>query len=106
LFSIIRENYLNDERFRLLQVAMMTAPDKGVVIRGSGGIRKLRWSTSGVGKRGGLRVLYYWVPNRDTIHLLSIYRKSEVSNMTAAEIKILRKIVHEIDTSQMGKFDA
>ena len=98
-FSGIREKYLDDEKFRLLQVALMTSPDAGPVIRGSGGIRKLRWSTAGAGKRGGLRILYYWIPNKDTIYFLNVYRKSELADLTRTELRVLRNLVDEIASS-------
>lgn len=57
-FSKIRERYLDDEQIRLLQAALMTSPVAGRVIRGSGGLRKLRWGSDGRGRRGGLRIVY------------------------------------------------
>jgi hypothetical protein len=104
-FSSIREQYLDDERFRLLQVALITSPGAGPVIRGTGGIRKLRWSTEGAGKRGGLRVLYYWIPNRDTIYFLNVYKKAEIEELTRAEIMTLRKIASEIDAFNKDQTD-
>ena len=98
-FSSIRERYLDDESFRILQVALLTSPGTGPVIRGTGGIRKLRWPTRGAGKRGGLRILYYWIPNKDTIYLLHVYQKSEMADLTHAELRILRKLVGEIRKS-------
>jgi mRNA-degrading endonuclease RelE of RelBE toxin-antitoxin system len=59
-FSRLREKYLDDARFNLLQLYLMESPDAGDVIQGSGGVRKLRWGTKGQGKQGGLRVVYYW----------------------------------------------
>lgn len=98
-FSSIRQRYLVDERFRLLQVALMTSPDAGPVIKGTGGIRKLRWSIEGAGKRGGLRILYYWIPGKDTIYLLNIYKKAEMADLTRAELAVLRKLVGKIENS-------
>ena len=51
-----------DENYRMLQAALMLRPDAGNLIRGSGGLRKIRWSLPGQGKRGALRVIYYWNP--------------------------------------------
>lgn len=65
-FDRLRERYLDDDEYRLLQAALMAQPTAGDVIRGSGGIRKVRWAAEGTGKRGGLRVIYYWVQSAST----------------------------------------
>jgi mRNA-degrading endonuclease RelE of RelBE toxin-antitoxin system len=49
-----------DDDYRALQMALMLRPEQGALIRGSGGLRKIRWGGSGRGKRGGIRVIYYW----------------------------------------------
>lgn len=61
-FSRYRPDYLDDDRFRGLQIAMLKNPEAGDVIEGTGGLRKLRHGDvrRGKGKRGGLRVIYYW----------------------------------------------
>lgn len=97
LFSRIRERYFDDEQYSLLQASLMTAPDAGQVIRESGGIRKLRWSTDGTGKRGGLRILYYRRRFAGRIYLLTVYRKSEVTDLSRAELQALKMIVRGID---------
>jgi hypothetical protein len=56
-FERIRERYLDDDQYRLLQLTLMANPESGDLIRGSGGIRKVRWAAHGKGKRGGLRVM-------------------------------------------------
>jgi len=96
-FERLRETYLDDEVYRLLQIMLMISPAAGNLISGSGGIRKIRWSTSGSGKRGGLRVIYYWLAKRDHILLLAIYRKSEVEDLTLREVSILRSLVKRIE---------
>lgn len=58
---------LSDEEYRGLQLALALRPEAGAVIRGGGGLRKLRWSIAGKGKRGGVRIIYYWVTARDEI---------------------------------------
>src|SRR6267143_5640106 len=82
-----------DEDYRLLQRVLVADPVRGDLIRGSGGLRKIRWSGSGRGKRGGARVIYYWAANVQTILLLVIYSKNEQDNMSADEMKTLRKII-------------
>ena len=69
-------------------------PDAGVIVPGSGGLRKIRWRCRGTGKRGGTRVIYYNRTRYET-WLLAIYSKSEMENLTKAEIRSLRKVVDE-----------
>ena len=60
VFTRLVADYLSDDEYGALQWAPALRPDAGSVIPGSGGVRKLRWAGSGLGKRGGLRVVYYW----------------------------------------------
>ena len=71
----------------------MADPERGDLIRGSGGLRKLRWAGSGRGKRGGVRVIYYWYVPGDTILLLVAYPKNEQDTLSAAQLKVLRSII-------------
>lgn len=84
---------LSDEELNALQWSLLADPASGDLIRGSGGLRKLRWAGSGRGKRGGLRVIYYWHVAGDVILLLLAYPKSEQSDLTPSQIKILRSII-------------
>ncbi|MCS7310559.1 MAG: type II toxin-antitoxin system RelE/ParE family toxin [Armatimonadetes bacterium] len=84
---------LSDEQYRRLQEALVVRPDLGKVIPGSGGLRKLRWSTSYSGKRGGVRVIYFWAVQQDTILMLFIFRKNEKDDLTPEQIQALRRIV-------------
>jgi len=65
--------------------------------RGSGGIRKLRWRSKGRGKRGGSRVVYYWLAHEDYIYLLTIYGKRATQDLTADETAAWRRAVREIE---------
>jgi mRNA-degrading endonuclease RelE of RelBE toxin-antitoxin system len=65
-------------------------PDAGKIIKQSGGIRKLRWAGSGRGKRGGLRVIYYWWVSKARISMLTVYPKNERDDLTADQLKQLR----------------
>jgi hypothetical protein len=65
------------------------------VIVGSGGLRKMRWTKEGRGKRGGIRIIYYWAVAAEQILMLFMYSKGERDNLTAAQIKILKQIVEE-----------
>jgi len=92
-FSAIRERYFTDLDFHLLQLFLMANPQAGNVIRGSGGVRKLRWGTGGRGKRGGLRVIYYWVTRNDQILLITAYRKNEMADLSRAALRKMRGLV-------------
>ena len=94
LFSRLLGDYLSDEEYALLQSALIEAPERGALVPGSGGVRKLRWSQPGRGKRGGVRVIYYAKTREGTIWMLTIYAKNEEQNIPA---HVLRRIKEEID---------
>jgi mRNA-degrading endonuclease RelE of RelBE toxin-antitoxin system len=89
------QKLLNDDTYRELQVALAERPDMGAVIVGSGGLRKVRWAAQGRGKRGGVRVIYYWAVKQERLLMLLMYPKSERDDLTREQLKILRKIVEE-----------
>jgi hypothetical protein len=66
---------LTDEQYTLLQVSLVARPDSGDLIKGSGGIRKLRWALPGRGKSGGIRVIYFWRVTQSQILMLTIREK-------------------------------
>lgn len=86
-----RDEYLDDLAYRQLQNEMMRRPDAGDVIAGTGGLRKLCFAdrTRGKGKRGGLRVIYYWWVAADQFWLFTLYDKDEAADLTASERKAL-----------------
>jgi hypothetical protein len=86
--------FLTDDEYRSLQLALLFRPEQGVLIPGSGGLRKLRWGFHGKGKRGGCRVIYYW-DKQDAIYMLFVYPKSKQEDLTPAQIKVLGKLVRE-----------
>jgi mRNA-degrading endonuclease RelE of RelBE toxin-antitoxin system len=86
---------LPDEAYRTLQAALIERPDAGAVIRGSGGLRKLRWAAPGRGSRGGVRVIYYWAKARDTIVLLFLYPKNVQGDLSPEQVRVLRRIIEE-----------
>ena len=86
---------VSDDEYSHLQAALLTRPDLGVVIPGSGGLRKVRWRAHGRGKHGGLRVIYFWQPNPDVLFMLYAYRKSEAGDLTASQLRALGRIVAE-----------
>ena len=82
---------MEDEEYRSLQVYLSLHPDAGKLIPQSGGLRKIRWAGSGRGKRGGLRVIYYWWIATDRISMLLVYPKNEQDDLSADQVKQLRK---------------
>lgn len=86
---------LSDDDYRELQLALILHPDSGAIIPGSGGLRKIRWSMQGRGKRGGVRVIYYWIDARNKILMLFMYAKNDQEDLTPEQLKVLRKIVEE-----------
>lgn len=90
-FAKVRENLLSDDDFAALQNWLIVSPESGDVIQRSGGCRKLRWAAKGHGKRGGVRVIYFYRISADEILLLELYPKNEKQNLTADEVKRLKK---------------
>ena len=93
VFSRYRDAYLTEDEYLRLQLALISQPTSGDVIPGSGGLRKLRWRGSGRGKRGGIRVIYYYIAADAQIYLLTVYAKAEVKDLTRVQIRSLRKLV-------------
>ncbi|MET0038003.1 MAG: type II toxin-antitoxin system RelE/ParE family toxin [Candidatus Thiodiazotropha lotti] len=90
--KLIRE-LLEDDEYRELQEALVNRPDLGDLIRGSGGIRKVRWNLKGTGKSGGVRVIYYWVVDDHHIRMLYVYPKGKQANLTKEQVAQLKAIV-------------
>lgn len=86
---------LTDDEYRELQIALANHPTLGAVIPGSGGIRKVRWARKGIGKRGGLRTIYYWAVEQEHLLMLLIYAKSESDDLSPDQRRILRKLVED-----------
>jgi hypothetical protein len=96
-FSKMITALLNDEDYRILQYILAANPEAGDIVQGGGGIRKIRFALPGKGKRGGVRVIYYWQKSKDTIFMLIAYIKSKKSNLTTEETTILKRLVKEIE---------
>ena len=94
LFTRLVRELLSDDEYALLQQALIDDPEAGVVIPGSGGVRKVRWGISGRGKRGGLRVIYYLRTRQGQIWMLTLYPKNVAESIPA---NVLRQIKDEID---------
>ena len=84
------QQFLDDDEYAEMQLFLAARPEAGKIIKGSGGIRNLRWAGSGRGKRGGLRVIYYWWVAEDKISLLLVYPKNEMDDLRADQLKQLK----------------
>ncbi len=93
IFTKLIYTYLTDDEYLGLQGYMLKYPEAGKIVAGSGGVRKLRWAMAGKGKRGGVRVIYYFKKQESEIWMLTIYGKSEVESIPA---HILRQIAEEV----------
>jgi hypothetical protein len=86
---------ISDDEYAELQFALIQRPEQGNVIPQSGGIRKMRWAGSSRGKRGGIRVIYYWQVSEHQIFMLLAYPKNAQDNLSPAQLKILRTLVNQ-----------
>lgn len=84
---------VSDEEYRAFQERLVANPEAGSLIPGGGGIRKIRMSLAGRGKRGWARVIYYWQARRDTIYMLLAYAKVVKTELSPREIRVLRDLV-------------
>lgn len=94
-FTRLIQKLISEEEYRLLQLHLSVRPESGDIIKGSGGIRKLRWTGSGRGKRGGIRVIYYYFTKDEQIYMLYAYPKNEKDDLTADQLKQLKQLVEE-----------
>ena len=92
IFTVGVKSLLSDEDYAALQLYLVSQPDAGDVIAGTGGLRKVRWTTAGRGKRGGTRVIYYYVVAQSQIRMILIYRKGIKDDLSPKEKAILRGI--------------
>ena len=94
---------LGDEARREMEEAIVAAPDAAPVIRGTGGIRKLRWAGSGRGKRGGIRTVYFYHAGPEAIYLLTAYAKADREDLTPADTRALSRLVAAIKKEATGQ---
>lgn len=95
LFTDEIPKLLASDEYRALQLALLFRPDAGVVIPRSGGLRKLRWNVPHHGKRGGLRVIYYWDKLADILYMLWVYKKNRQEDLTPNQLRRLSRLVQE-----------
>ena len=95
LFTRLVQEYLSDDEYFRLQRRLMRDPEAGAVVRGSGGVRKLRWAAAGRGKRGGYRVIYFVRRTNSIIWMLTIYPKNVADSIPAQVLKKIRKEIED-----------
>jgi mRNA-degrading endonuclease RelE of RelBE toxin-antitoxin system len=95
IFTRQLKSLLTDEEYRELQNELITNPECGDIIRGSGGLRKIRWRIAGRGKRGGIRAIYYWIPSQNKFLMLFIYPKNVQDDLIPTQLKILKSLVEQ-----------
>ena len=91
LFTRQVHDYLTDDDYRIFQAFLAVSPDAGDVVRGSGGVRKVRWNRRGTGKSGGVRVMYFVRSEAGEIWLLLIYAKSAIDSIPGHILKALKE---------------
>ena len=105
-FQRLRQDYLDDAAYHNLQLELLANPRAGDVIEGTGGLRKLRQPDPrrGKGKRGGLRVIYYWWVGGDQFWLFTVYDKDQADDLTSEQRKALRQLLkRELEYRQSTK---
>jgi hypothetical protein len=109
-FTLYLPEYLTDDEYRRLQIQLTHNPELGRVIPGTGGLRKLRWADQrrGKGRRGGLRIIYYYFLADQQIWFMTLYNKDEASDLSPKEKKALKKILdkelHVRETTRPARF--
>jgi len=95
-FTRLVDALLTDDEYAELQNVLVRDPQRGELIKGGGGIRKLRHALAGRGKSGGVRVIYYWLRDDGQIYMLLIYPKSKKDTLTDRETALLYEFVKEL----------
>jgi hypothetical protein len=95
VFTRLLRRHQEDDDYRALLLALVLRPEQGAVIPGGAGVRKMRWASQGRGKRGGLRVVYYWAAQVQTFYMLYVYSKNQQGDLNATQIRTLARIVRE-----------
>lgn len=95
-FSADAAGLLSADELEELRGELATLRQLGSIIKDTNGLRKFRWAAKGKGKRGGVRVIYYYGGDHMPVFLVAIYSKSEKADMTKAEKKAARKYIDVI----------
>ncbi len=93
------EDLLTPIELAELEFAVAQDPAAHPVLPGTDGVRKARWSRAGMGKRGGIRVIYYYAAGKEVVLLIAAYAKNVQENLTDEQKKNIRKVVHSFEES-------
>ena len=104
-FEKMRTGYMDDAAYLALQNELMLSPQAGDVIEGTGGLRKLRQADPrrGKGKRGGLRIIYYWWLGGEQFWLFTVYDKDQADDLTPEQRKIVKRLLESERQARQGK---
>ena len=92
----VADKWLAEDERKEIVHCLAAHPSAGVLIQGTGGVRKLRWTGEGRGKSGGVRVIYYFHSEHMPLYLLTMFAKNERANLSAAERNALGRLVDEL----------
>jgi len=95
IFTKTLRGLLDEEVYRALQLALVLRPEQGALIPGAGGLRKVRWGIEGKGKRGGVRIIYFWDPKQAVLYMLLVYGKTVQDDLTPTQLLTLSRLVRE-----------
>ena len=100
LFSKQRDEILTEDEYREFQNELIKNPEKGKVIPHTERLRKVRWQANGHGKRGGMRVIYYYKSQKGRIYLMFAYTKNKQADLTAEQAKLLNEVARGFENEQ------
>ncbi len=95
VFTKELRSLIPDDDYRSVQIVLALRPEQGALIKGTGGLRKIRWGGKGRGKRGGLRFIYYWDKASETIYMLFVYQKNRQDDLTPKQCRLLSRYIRE-----------
>jgi hypothetical protein len=91
-----RQELFDDDALRAIQIQLLIDPEAGDLIPGGRGLRKLRTALPGRGKRGGARVIYYWLVSPEVCYLIFAYAKNKRDDLTPAQVRMLSDVMQEV----------
>ena len=95
VFTASLRRHRDDEQYRAMRAALSLRPEYGALIPGGAGLRKLRWSAEGRGKRSGVRMIYYWAVDDELCYMVYMYAKNEQGDLSPTQIDALARVVRE-----------
>ena len=104
-FARHQQHYLSDNAFRKFQLLLLQNPEAGDVIEGCGGLCKVRYTDQkrGKGKRGGLRIIYFWWATGQQFWLFTLYNKNEMADLSPSQCKILETLLKQELQARINK---